>query len=82
MDSTCKKAFIIIFGMPAVLFLIAGWILLGGEKIKGEMFNGIFNDFSLMLLPTILFILIGWIIDKFVFSGSLLNCWRKKSVKK
>ena len=37
MDVTCKKAFLIIFGIPAVLFLIAGWILLGGEKIKGEM---------------------------------------------
>ena len=82
MDVTCKKAFLIIFGIPAVLFLIAGWILLGGEKIKGEWFDGIFNDFSLMFLPTILFIIVGWIVARFLFDGSLLNCFKKKSVKK
>jgi hypothetical protein len=82
MDVTCKKAFLIIFGIPAVLFLIAGWILLGGEKIKGEWFDGIFNDFSLMLFPTILLIIAGGIIDRFLFNSSLLNCWRKKSIKK
>ncbi len=82
MDETCKKAFIIIFGIPAVLFLIVGWILLGGEKVSGGWFNGFFEDFSLMWLPTILFIIVGGIIDRFLFNGSLLNCREKKINKK
>ncbi len=78
MDATCKKAFIIIFGIPTVLSLVAGWIFLGSETIKGSGFFGIFEGFSLMWIPTILVIIIGGIIDKFLFEGSLLNCFEKK----
>jgi len=82
MDATCKKAFLIIFGMPAVIFLFVGWIFLGGEKVQGGWFNGIFDDFSLMILPTMLFLLAGWIVDRFIFDGSLFNCLKGKSIKK
>jgi hypothetical protein len=82
MDTTCKKAFIIIFGIPTVLSLVIGWIFLGGETIRGGWFNGIFDNFSLMWIPTILILIIGGIIDRFVFNGSLLNCFEKKLLKK
>lgn len=81
MDTICKKAFLIIFGIPAFLGLIVGWILIGGEKISVNLFGGIFNNISLMLLPTILFIIAGGIIDRFIFDGSLLKCKEKKSKK-
>lgn len=74
MDTTCKKAFLIIFGIPAFLGLIIGWILIGEEKISGNWFGGIFNNISQMWLPTILFLIAGGIIDRYIFDGSLLKC--------
>ncbi len=82
MNIGCKKAFLIVFGLPAILFLIFAWIFLGGEKIQGGWFNGFLDNLSLMWLPTILFLIVGWIVDKFLFNGSLLNCLKSKSVEK
>ena len=81
MDATCKKAFLIIIGLPSFILLVFAWIVLGGEKISGGWFNGIFDDLSIMLLPTILYIIVGGIIDIFLFNGSLFNCREKKIYK-
>ena len=82
MDASCKKTFIIIFGIPIILSLIVGWIFLGAETIKGGEFYGLFDDFSIMWIPTLLILLAGGIIDRFIFNGSLLNCFEKKTEKK
>lgn len=81
MDASCKKAFIVIFGIPPVMFLIVGWIFLGAEKVRGGWFNGLLDDISLMWLPTVLFFIIGGIIDRFIFDGSLFNCREKKVLR-
>jgi len=72
MDTTCKKAFIIIFGLSSVIFLVFAWIILGNAKIRGGWFNGIFDDLSIMWLPTILYLIVGGIIDVYLFKSSLL----------
>ena len=82
MDEECKKSFIIVFGIPSIIILIFAWIVIGGEKINNGWFYGIFDEFSVMLLPTILFLIAGWIIDKFLFDRSLLNCLKQKTGKK
>ena len=82
MDTTCKKAFIIIFGLTSFIFLVFAWILFGSEKIQGGWFNGIFDDLSMMWLPTILYLTVGGIIDIYLFKGSLFNCREKKTLKK
>jgi hypothetical protein len=82
MDATCKKAFIIIFGLSSLIFLVFAWIIVGGEKIRGGWFNGIFDDLSIMWLPTILYLIVGGIIDMFLFKGSLFNCREKNLNKK
>ena len=82
MDASCKKAFIIIFGTPTVLSLVVGWIFLGGETIKGGWFYGLLDNFSLMWIPTILVLAAAGIIDRFIFGGSLLNCFDRKINKK
>ena len=35
MDATCKKAFLIIIGLPSFIFLVFAWIVFGEEKIGG-----------------------------------------------
>ena len=82
MNEECKKPFLVVFGIPPIVFLVFAWILLGGEKINNGWFYGIFDDFSVMWLPTILFFIVGGLIDKFFFDGSLLNCLRQKTGKK
>ena len=78
MDATCKKAFIIIFGLTSLIFLSFAWIVLGSEKISGGWFNGIFDNLSIMWLPTILYLIIGGIVDLTLFKGSLFNYSEKK----
>ena len=78
MDEECKKSFLIIFGIPTIIFLIFAWVVLGEEKIQFGWFNGFLNNLSIMWLPTLIFVIVGWIIDKFVFDDSLLNCLGKK----
>ncbi len=80
-DATCKKAFLIIFGLSSLIFLVFGWVILSNEKIRGGWFNGIFNGISIMWLPTILYIAVGGIIDIYLFKGSLFNC-REKDIYK
>lgn len=82
MDQECKKSFLIVFGIPIIVFLIFAWILMGEEKINNGWFYGIFDDLSVMWLPTILFVIVGWIIDKFLFDGALLNCLKQEASKK
>ena len=82
MDEECKKPFLVVFGIPPLVFLIFAWIFLGGEKIQVGWFDGFFDNLSLMWLPTILFFIVGWIIDKFLFDGSLLNCLKRKLIEK
>jgi hypothetical protein len=81
MDSTCKKAFLIVIGIPTILFLTAAWMFKGGEHVSGGWFDGILDGLSMMWLPTMLFIAAGWLVDKFIFDSSLLNCMKKKSLK-
>ena len=82
MDATCKRAFLIIFGLPSFLFLVFAWILLGNEKIGVGWFSGVFDDLGFLLLPTILYLIVGGIIDIALFKGSLFNCREKKTTKK
>ncbi len=82
MDTTCKKAFLIIIGLPSLIFLVFAWIVLGEEKIRAGWFYGIFDDLSIMWLPTILYLIVGGIIDIYLFNGSLFNCREKKIYKK
>ena len=82
MDATCKKAFLIIIGLPSFIFLVFAWIVLGEEKIGGGWFNGIIDDLSIMWLPTILYLFVGGIIDITLFKGSLFNCREEKILKK
>ena len=79
MDTTCKKAFIIIFGLSSVIFLVFAWIILGNAKIRGGWFNGIFDDLSIMWLPTILYLIVGGIIDVYLLKSSLFNCLDNKN---
>ena len=81
MDTTCKKAFLIIIGLPSFIFLVFAWIVLGEEKIGGGWFNGILDDLSIMWLPMILYLIVGGIIDITLFKGSLFNC-RENRIKK
>jgi hypothetical protein len=81
MDSTCKKAFLIVVGLPAVLVLTAAWIFVGGEEVNGNLFYGLLDGLSIMWLPTILFLIAGGLVDKILFDRSLLNCFKKKSYK-
>ena len=81
MDATCKKAFLIIIGLPSFIFLVFAWIVLGEEKIGGRWFNGILDDLSIMWLPMILYLIVGGIIDITLFKGSLFNC-RENRIKK
>ncbi len=78
MDTTCKKAFIIIFGLTSFIFLVFAWIMLGTEKIGGGWFNGIFDELSIMWLPTILYLIVGGIIDVYLFKGSMFKCRENK----
>ena len=82
MDASCKKAFIIIFGTPTLLSLVAGWILLGDQTIRSGLFYGLFDNISLMWIPTILTFIVAGFVDRFIFGGSLLNCIEKKINKK
>lgn len=78
MDSTCKQAFIVIFVMPILTFLIFVWIIMGSETFK----SGILEGISYVFIPTIILAAIGGLVDRIFFEQKLLNCLMKKKEKK
>ncbi len=77
MDKNNAQVFTIIFGIPVVLSLFVGWIIMGNETIKGGWLENIFSLTSMMWIPTVLVVIVFAFLNYYLFHGYLLRIFKR-----